>query len=327
MKRQLLPRDEDGVSQIIGTILIMVMMVTIVGTMLAWGIPQIQNNEAWAQYATTRSNLLNLDADMDQVLLQGEGASRTSTVSLGSGSFTLKKAQEDLLLCWSTVSWAQLSARNVEAGATILRVEDLTETVATLTVTITYPNGTVWSGDTDGNRLGPLPPIVTGTAAAANGTAIGEFRYYMLDVLSYKYRSTAGQFQMRLFNGAVLSHEPGGGYYFEDRPLVRGSGNVDALSIYLVSYNNSGSQMHSMTGPSNFDFSLRNQGGSDSGSIEAYSLRIVVDGDAQYATYGFFQSQWGFSRDLQNDEVYLTQTTSLDLRLMERTVHVSFGLR
>ena len=330
MKRQLLPRDEDGVSQIIGTILIMVMMVTIVGTLMAWGIPQIQNNEAWAQYATTRSNLLNLDADMDQVLLQGEGASRTSTVSLGSGSFTLKKAQEDLLLCWSTVSWAQLSARNVEAGATILRVEDLTETVATLTVTITYPNGTVWSGDTDGNRLGPLPPIVagvTGTATAANGTAIGEFRYYMQDILSYKYRSTAGQFQIRLFNGAVLSHEPGGGYYFEDRPLVRGSGNVDALSIYLVSYNNSGSQMRSMTGPSNFDFSLRNQGGSDSGSIAVYSLRIVVDGDAQYATYGFFQSQWGFSRDLQNDEVYLTQTTSLDLRLMERTVHVSFGLR
>ena len=222
MKRQLLPRDEDGVSQIIGTILIMVMMITIVGTLMAWGIPQIQNNEAWAQYATTRSNLLNLDADMDQVLLQGEGASRTSTVSLGSGSFTLKKAQEDLLLCWSTVSWAQLSARNVEAGATILRVEDLTETVATLTVTITYPNGTVWSGDTDGNRLGPLPPIVagvTGTATAANGTAIGEFRYYMQDILSYKYRSTAGQFQIRLFNGAVLSHEPGGGYHFEDRPL------------------------------------------------------------------------------------------------------------
>ena len=62
MKRQLLPRDEDGVSQVIGTILIMVMMITIVGTMLAWGIPQIQNNEAWAQYTTTRSNLLNLDA-------------------------------------------------------------------------------------------------------------------------------------------------------------------------------------------------------------------------------------------------------------------------
>ncbi|OIR12267.1 MAG: hypothetical protein BEU05_03110 [Marine Group III euryarchaeote CG-Bathy2] len=330
MKRQLLPRDEDGVSQVIGTILIMVMMVTIVGTMLAWGIPQIQNNEAWAQYATTRSNLLNLDADMDQVLLQGEGASRTSTVSLGSGSFTLKEAQEDLLLCWSTVSWAQLSARNVEEGATILRVEDLTETAGTLTVTLTYPNGTIWSGETDGNRLGPIPPVVaglSGTAAAANGTAIGEFRYYKQDILSYKYRSTAGQFQMRLFNGAVLAHEPGGGYYFEDRPLVRGSGNVDALSLYLVSYNNSGSQMRSMTGPSNFDFSLRNQGGSDSGSIAAYSLRIVVKGDAQYATYGFFQSQWGFSRDQQYDEVYLTQVTSLDLRLMERTVHVSFGLR
>ena len=50
---------------VIGTVLIMALMVTIVGTMLAWGIPQVQDNEAWAQYATTRSNLLNLDADLD----------------------------------------------------------------------------------------------------------------------------------------------------------------------------------------------------------------------------------------------------------------------
>ena len=61
---------EEAVSPVIGTVLIMAMMVTIVGTMLAWGIPQVQDNEAWAQYATTRSNLLNLDADLDQVLLR-----------------------------------------------------------------------------------------------------------------------------------------------------------------------------------------------------------------------------------------------------------------
>ena len=36
-------------SPVIGTVLIMALMVTIVGTMLAWGIPQVQDNEAWAQ--------------------------------------------------------------------------------------------------------------------------------------------------------------------------------------------------------------------------------------------------------------------------------------
>ena len=70
---------EEAMSPVIGTVLIMALMVTIVGTMLAWGIPQVQDNEAWAQYATTRSNLLNLDADLDQVLLQGEGASRSTS--------------------------------------------------------------------------------------------------------------------------------------------------------------------------------------------------------------------------------------------------------
>ena len=84
---------EEAMSPVIGTVLIMAMMVTIVGTMLAWGIPQIQDNEAWAQYATTRSNLLNLDADLDQVLLQGEGASRSTTVSIGLGTFVWRHAR------------------------------------------------------------------------------------------------------------------------------------------------------------------------------------------------------------------------------------------
>ena len=51
MQRQLSFRDsEEGVSPIIGTVLILGIMVTITGTMLAWGIPQIQESEAYAIY-------------------------------------------------------------------------------------------------------------------------------------------------------------------------------------------------------------------------------------------------------------------------------------
>ena len=86
MQRQLSFRDsEEGVSPIIGTVLILGIMVTITGTMLAWGIPQIQESEAYAIYTSTQNNLLNFDADLDQVLLQGEGSSRSSTVSLSAG--------------------------------------------------------------------------------------------------------------------------------------------------------------------------------------------------------------------------------------------------
>ena len=79
--------SEDAVSPIIGTILILAIMVSITGTMLAWGIPQIQESEAYAIYTSAQNNFLNFDADMDQVILQGEGSSRASTVSFSSGTF------------------------------------------------------------------------------------------------------------------------------------------------------------------------------------------------------------------------------------------------
>ena len=49
-------------------------MVSITGTMLAWGIPQIQESEAYAIYTSAQNNFLNFDADLDQVIIQGEGS-------------------------------------------------------------------------------------------------------------------------------------------------------------------------------------------------------------------------------------------------------------
>ena len=125
----------------------------------------------------------------------------------------------------------------------------------------------------------------------------------------------------------MLAREPGGSHFFEGRPLVRGSGALDALTLYQVTYNNSGSPHTTLTGPSNFDFQLRNQGGSDHGPVAAYAVRLAVEGSGQAAYYSYFDGEWGFSRDFQQDEVYLQQTVPLDLRIYERTVHVTFQLR
>ena len=61
MQRQLsLGKSEDAVSPVIGTVLILAIMITITGTMLAWGIPQIQESEAYAIYTSAHNNFLNL---------------------------------------------------------------------------------------------------------------------------------------------------------------------------------------------------------------------------------------------------------------------------
>ncbi|HIC62236.1 MAG TPA: hypothetical protein EYO72_05925, partial [Marine Group III euryarchaeote] len=103
MQRELsFRKSEDGVSPIIGTILILGIMVTITGTMLAWGIPQIQQSEAYAIYTSAQNNFLNFDADMDQVILQGTGSSRTSTVSFSSGTFVLRENLDEMRYYYTT---------------------------------------------------------------------------------------------------------------------------------------------------------------------------------------------------------------------------------
>ena len=128
MQRQLCFREsEEGVSPIIGTVLILGIMVTITGTMLAWGIPQIQESEAYAIYTSSQNNLLNFDADLDHVLLQGEGSSRTSTVSLSAGTLALREdwtKLDEIRYYYTTVSWFDPEIVGVKTGSESFAMKD-----------------------------------------------------------------------------------------------------------------------------------------------------------------------------------------------------------
>ena len=105
MQRQLsLSDSEDAISPVIGTVLILAIMVSITGTMLAWGIPQIQQSEAYAIYTSAQNNFLNFDADLDQVIVQGEGSSRSSTVSFSAGTFVHRENLDEIRYYYETTS-------------------------------------------------------------------------------------------------------------------------------------------------------------------------------------------------------------------------------
>ena len=141
VQRQLsLGKSEEAVSPVIGTVLILAIMITITGTMLAWGIPSIQESEAYSIYTSSQNNLLNLDADLDHVILQGEGASRTSTVSFSSGSFVERSDKDQIRYYYTTVSWSDPKIVGVKNGATMFGMLDDKEVVNDYTVTLTYPD-------------------------------------------------------------------------------------------------------------------------------------------------------------------------------------------
>jgi len=360
VQRQLsLGKSEEAVSPVIGTVLILAIMITITGTMLAWGIPSIQESEAYSIYTSSQNNLLNLDADLDHVILQGEGSSRTSTVSFSSGSFVQRSDKDQIRYYYTTVSWSDPKIVGVKNGATMFGMLDNKEVVDDYTVTLTYPmalaelgNSTQWTGYTSSDHIVTgFPALVSGVQATynstANSTQIGGFFIYGVDALSYQYSSVSGIFKMRMFNGGIISKEPGGTFGFTSQPLIRSisdSDSYDSLTFYQTNHALTSSMKNVQGG--NYIIDTRNQGGKDI-SLDVYSIRIGFSGDCSsyqvrqsYSqNWNFVQNEYLFTADqglildkhfgkgnAEEDIVYY-QTSAFDFRILERTINVDVNLR
>tara|TARA_B100000029_G_scaffold513540_1_gene613451 strand:+ start:3169 stop:4245 length:1077 start_codon:yes stop_codon:yes gene_type:complete len=358
VQRQLsLGKSEDAVSPVIGTVLILAIMITITGTMLAWGIPQIQESEAYAIYTSAQNNLLNFDADMDHVILQGEGASRTSTVSFSSGTFVQRENLEEIRYYYTTVPWSDPKIVGAKVGSTSFGILDREDVVENYRITIDYPNGTEWTGSSSFYDVSGFPELVYGVKATytstTNDTQIGGFNIYGTDALSYRYASVSGVFKMRMFNGGICTKEPGSVFYMSSNPLVRtvlDSDSYDALTIYQTNYTLSSTSKFSALSAGNFIFDARNQGvpeGSADESLDVYSVRIGITGESSRAIKSYYINNLDFSADNDNffttsesivltskygmnnaeEDVKLSQASPFKFRILEREINVSFDLR
>ena len=336
MQRQLsVGKSEDAVSPVIGTVLILAIMITITGTMLAWGIPQIQQSEAYAIYTSAQNNLLNFDADLDHVITQGEGASRTSTVSFSSGTFVKRDNLDEMRYYYTTVAWSDPKIVGVKEGSTDFAMLDRNEVVDDYRVTLSYPNtcydsennevkykiltqegcedvgytwvpdGTQWTGTTSAGIVSEfLYPLTYGTSATysstANTTQVGGFYIYGSDALSYRYASVSGVFKMRMFNGGMFADEPGGGFYTASSPLTRtisDSESYKSFTVYQTDYTISSAAKSLSAG--NFIFDARNEGGNDI-SLEVYSVRIGVTGETSEGLKNYYTNDLDFKAQTDN---------------------------
>ena len=212
---------------------------------------------------------------------------------------------------------------------------------------MTYPNGTSWTGTTSSRLVTGFPEIAYGVKATytstENTTQIGGFFVYGVDSLSYKYSSVSGVYKMRMFNGGLVSKEPGGNFFVSSQPLIRSIENADSydsLSLYQTDYDMASSSPKSVMA-GNYNFEARNQGGTDN-SATIYSLRMGFTGDSSLALRSYYLSNWGFDSStyyftssesttaanmgFEEDIVY-SQDTAFDFRILERTIHVTLNTR
>ena len=166
---------------------------------------------------------------------------------------------------------------------------------------------------------------------------------YGTDSLSYRYSSVSGTYKMRMFNGGIVSKEPGGGFYVSSSPLIRsisGVGKYESFALYQTDFNLSSTSFTSLMS-GNYNFEVRNQGGNDS-SLSIYKLRMGFKGDSAFAMKNYYISDWDFSRATiffntlesptasgmgTEEDIMYSQNEPFDFRILERLIYVTFNLR
>ena len=321
--------DDDAVTPVIGTVLILAITLVVTGALLSWGIPNLQSNEAYANYMTCYNNLLNLQHDIEDVATQGEGTSRISSVSLSAGDATFKKDSETFSFVYTTNSSVILDTEGLSNGSDFLRIYDLENILVTFNVTIFYPDNEEAQYTTSDNEIFLSRNLVSDTSGIisdVNGTELGGFILLGVDELYYNYKSVAGVYSMSLISGSTIAKEPFSPPYLISTPLTLGSLDSGTISFYSVNLDITSSR-YSAIGTGNYEVSLRNQGGSIQSYTSIYHLRLHISGDFQTPLYYGYQSYFDFEKDPFGNEIYLDSDTPIDFRLLERNVDVSVSLR
>ena len=323
------PLDEDAVTPVIGTVLILAITLLVTGALLSWGIPNLQSNEAYANYMTCYNNLLNLQHDIGDVATQGEGASRISSVSLSAGDAVFKKDSETFSFVYTTNSSVILDTEGLSNGSDFLRIYDLDNNLDIFNVTITYPDNEEARYTTSNNEIILSRNIVSDTSGIisdVNGEELGGFILIGVDELAYSYKSVAGVYYMSLISGSTIAKEPSSQPYLISAPLALGSLESGTISFYSVDLDITSSR-YSAIGTGNYEVALRNTGGSVQTFTSIYHLRLHISGDFQTPLYYGYQSYFDFEKDPFGNEIYIDSDTPIDFRLLERKIDVSVSLR
>lgn len=332
-----LARDEDGAETVISTVLLLGIMITISGAMLAWGIPLLQRNEALASYSATLGSFEGLEAQMEVVVTQGEGASRTGALSSSAGVITLNGKSDVWLMIWSYVDWAELTFREFERDQTGFVVQDLLQPLGTPSknwqVTIDWAeNGTSTTKGIDGTRVDygvVMEPPLSGTVRAGNGTLVGGFKWFETDAIKYRYPSIGGTYSIQMVNGGLVVREPGLNPRVATAPMVLSQENDNgklSFLINLVNLNSTNAPFNSVTA-GNFYISMTNQGSQVSMPDPIYAIKFQFLGQGRKGWLSYFRADEGFLVSNIVDEVGYTQDQPFQLSMIETEVKIRLGFR
>lgn len=318
-------RDNNGVSPIISGVLLLLIMISIVGAILAWGVPMLTKKEADNKYDASLNYFKALDATIDDLIYCGNGTTRTVNIAISDGNIFVEEEDRRWLVSYSfnnkSIYFSGLEDKDgifeIEYEEKNLRVEIYHPNNLELGNPNIY-NTTTGIVDTDENINGTIHAKIYSI-----GVEIAEF--WLFDIDSIVHKMPAGFIKVE--NAAVTTNYPElGEIDVKTHPLII-ENNDESVSLSMLQLSNSGI---GSGGSGNYAVTLKLEEVILRQSGEQYNLTIQIFGDHKADWYNYIHLNYNkFTKTIRNDDDEIIalrydagESNLLDFKLMQYKIDV-----
>ena len=306
-------RGKSGVTPILGTMMLLLIILTMVATILWWGTPTIRALEVETQYTSARGYFENLNREVDDLLTDGWGGARSFKISFPMGNLEMYKDTSPFIVEDEIEKQADLKPKtvwvlsyNMPSSNYDLLFEDITDdrtdkfTIRRIDDAGAIPSCKVTVVCLEGERKGESNAMVDNiqssgtsfnmnlydvtriTVETSTKELIAEAFVFSLAPIIYRYPTDRGTFHLMQQNTGMSTDYP----EEEDilRPLLMSqaslSGNEKTLTLYMADFSPKGIYA---TGSGDYTLRMRFSDVGYYGNHPVKDLRITLDGDYQGA--------------------------------------------
>jgi len=299
MKRTGFLYQDEGITPVVSTILLLVITLTIIGGIIVWALPTLLNQESDAKFEASYNNLEVLATGMEDSVYSGEDSSRTINFDLAGGNMHIRQDLERWTISYSYID-TSLNLTSFSPKSTLFSYDFYNRGSEHNVVKIkNLENGNITILETDNDtivmeeKLFQYPShilIFNGTTTNLS-ELLGEVWLFYVDGIAYSQATGKGQYNILVLNGGIIT-DPDSKYGYVARdPMVTVEEN--SILLYILQMNGTG-----LTGGGSGKYkasvavdevNVRKVG-------EVKYLRLQIDGDKyKQAWYNsFFISELGF---------------------------------
>jgi len=235
--------QDEGITPVISTILLLVITLTIIGGIIAWALPTILDQESDARFESSYNNLEVLATGIEDSVYSGEDSSRTINFDIAAGDMNIRKDVERWTVSYSfidtSINFTRFSPRsmlfsynfhNRPSEHNVVKIRNL-------------ETGNISVFETENDTVVMEEPLFTFPSHIAifNGTRnnlseqLAEAWLFYVDGITYTQATGKGEYNIRVINGGIIT-DPDSKYGYVARdPLVTAEEN--SILVYIMQMN------------------------------------------------------------------------------------------